>query len=121
MLSAWRSYLTPDSNPNKASRLSNLSNHFSTRYERDGKPEDLTQAIKHSQEAVNLIPDDNTDRAGYLYNFSNHLSTRYERDVKLEDLAQAFVWGGQHVNASTAHRHSDYVAASLQWNCSTFH
>ena len=48
MLSARRSYLTPDPNPSKASRLSNLSNYFSTRYERDGKLEDLTQVIKHS-------------------------------------------------------------------------
>ena len=89
MLSARRSHLTPDPNPNKASRLSNLS----TRYKRDGKPEDVTQVIKHSQEAVNLIPDGNTDRAGYLYNLSNHLSTRYKRDGKLKDLAQAIVWG----------------------------
>ena len=121
MISARRSYLKPDPNPNKASRLSNLSNHFSTCYERDSKPEDLTQVIKHSQEAVNLIPDGNTDRAGYLYNFSNHLSTRYERGGKLKDLAQAIVWGRQHMNASIAHRHSDYVAASLQWICSTIH
>ena len=118
-LSGFILYLTSDCNPNKASRISNLSNHFSTRYQRGGKPEDLTQVIKHSQEAINLISDSTTDRAGYLYSRSNHLSTRYESDGKLKQLAQAIVWGRQHRAASTAHCHSDYVAASLQWICST--
>lgn len=40
--------LTPDGSPDRAGRLNNLSNHLSTRYEREKKLEDLTQTIKYS-------------------------------------------------------------------------
>lgn len=39
--------LIPGGNPNRAGRLNNLSSHLSTRYEREGKLEDLTQAVEY--------------------------------------------------------------------------
>ena len=57
--------------------------------EEKGNLADLTQAIEHSQEAVDLNPAGNPNRAGYLNNLSNRLSTRYGREGNLADLAQA--------------------------------
>ena len=47
------------------------------------------QAIKCSQEAVDLTPVGNSDRAEQLNNLSGHLSMQYKREEKLEDLTQA--------------------------------
>lgn len=52
----------------------NLSIRLSTRYEREGKQEDLTWAIKYGQEAADLTPKENPDRAGYLNNLSSYLN-----------------------------------------------
>ncbi|MCJ1263069.1 Transcription elongation factor spt6 [Lobaria immixta] len=81
--------LTLISNPDRASRLNNLSSCLSTRYEREGKLEDLTQVIEYSQKTVDLTLVDNPDRATRLNNLSKRFITRYEREGKLGDLAQA--------------------------------
>ncbi len=39
--------LIPGGNSNRAGPLNNLSSHLSTRYEREGKLEDLTQAVEY--------------------------------------------------------------------------
>lgn len=47
--------LTPNGDPDRAGYLSNLSNRLSTRYEREGKLDDLTQAIERSEEAYKCL------------------------------------------------------------------
>lgn len=93
--------LTPDDNADRAGRLNNLSNHLSTRYEREEKLEDLTQTIKYSQEKADLISNDNPNRAALLNNFSIYLSTRYKREGKLEDLTQAIKYSQEVVDLTS--------------------
>ena len=91
----------PDGNPDRAGRLNNLSIYLSTRYKREGRLEDLTQAIKYSQKAVDLTPDGNPNRATLLNNLSNRLSTRYKREEKLEDLTQIIKYSQETVDLTS--------------------
>ena len=93
--------LIPAGNPDRAGYLNNLSIYLSTRYAREGKPEDLAQAIKHNQEAVDLTPIDNSTRADPLNNLSNLLSTRYESEQRLEDLNQAIKYSQEAVDLTS--------------------
>ena len=94
--------LTPAGNPHRARRLDNLSIHLRTRYETEGRPEDLDQAIEHSQEAVDLTPASNPDRVRYLSNLSDLLRTRYERVGWLKNLDQAIEHSQEAVNLTSA-------------------
>ena len=88
-------------NPDRAVYLNDLSFYLSTRYARQGKPEDLAQAIKYNQEAIDLTPIDNPTRATRLINLSNYLSTRYESEQRLEDLNQAIKYTQEAVDLTS--------------------
>ena len=88
-------------NPDRAVYLNDLSFYLSTRYARQGKPEDLAQAIKYNQEAIDLTPIDNPTRANQLINLSNYLSTRYESEQRLEDLNQAIKYTQEAVDLTS--------------------
>ena len=78
--------MTPDGNPNRAGRLNDLSSHLSTRYEREGKLENLTQAIKYSQEAVNRLLGLDSGKP-VEYSLSHHA---YPRASRIETCEHGF-------------------------------
>ncbi len=62
---------------------------LSTQYEEARKREDLDQAIKYGQDAVNLTPKGNPDQASrLLQNLTDVLSMRYIREGSHTDLEQ---------------------------------
>ncbi|MCJ1468162.1 hypothetical protein MMC07_006790 [Pseudocyphellaria aurata] len=93
--------LTPESDPDRAERLSNLSVFLIDRYGIEDKLNDLNQAIDHAQIAVNLTPESDPDRAGRLRSLSVFYYFRYEKRGKvgtLDDLNQAIEHGQAAVN-----------------------
>ena len=93
--------MTPADYPDRAGRLNNFSIYLITRYESEGRLEDLAQAIKHSQEALDLISTSNPERAELLYTLSKNLNTRYIREKRLEDLDQAIKCSQEAVNLTS--------------------
>ena len=93
--------MTSIENSNRVEYLNNLNSHLNTRYAREEKQKDLTQAIKYNQEVVDLTSVENFDRAGCLNNLNNHLSTRYEREGKQKDLTQAIEYSQEAVDLTS--------------------
>lgn len=85
--------LTPEGNSDRARYLGNLSICLSTRYEVEGKLDDINKATKYSQGAVILTPEGSSGQATCLNNLSNRLNLRYKREKKLDDINQAIKYG----------------------------
>lgn len=60
-----------------------------SRYRAQGREEDLEQALKWTQQAVDLTPEGSPDKASHLNNLGNRLSARYNRSGDLADLEAA--------------------------------
>lgn len=75
-----------EGDPNRATHLHILSTVLSTRYETEGKLDDLNRAIECSQDVVKQIPKENSSRARRLIYLSQGFSTRYEKEKKLDAL-----------------------------------
>ena len=86
-------------NPNRAGFLNSLGNHLSARYEREGNLEDLEQAIKYCQEAVDMTPLSKPDRADFLNSLGNHLSIQSRR--------------GQYININRYHHRFGDIHTSI--------
>lgn len=72
--------------PIEQRHLSNLSNSLSMRYQREGKKDDLNQAIEYSEDAVDLKFEEDPYRAQHINNLTNALRMRDEKEGKSEDL-----------------------------------
>ncbi|KAG8817354.1 hypothetical protein FRC19_011401, partial [Serendipita sp. 401] len=91
---------TPDSDPDKPSRLSNLGSSLLSRFKRLGNVDDLDSAIAQYQAAVNLTPDSHPDKPGLLSNLGGSLLTRFERLSNIDDLDSAIAQHQTAVNLS---------------------
>jgi hypothetical protein len=74
--------------PRAQCRLNNLGSGLRSRYARAGRLEDLEEAIRMYQEAVQRTPPDSSDLPSLLNNLGNGLSSRYARTGRLEHLAR---------------------------------
>ena len=79
---------------------------------------DLQEAIRVGQAAVDAIPEDHSDRATYLNNLGARLGDRYSRTGSLNDLQEAIRVGKAAVNAtpedhSNRARHLGNLGATL--------
>ena len=93
--------LTLVGNPDRAEYVNTYSIYLRTRYVREGKSEDLAQAIKHGWAAIDLRPTNDRDRARPLNNLSNYLGIRYTKEERLEDLNQAIKYSQEAVNLAS--------------------
>ncbi|KAG8811895.1 hypothetical protein FRC19_003508 [Serendipita sp. 401] len=82
---------TPDSHPDKPSRLSNLGTSLLRRFERLGNVDDLNSAIARHQAAVDLTPNGHPDKHLLLNNLGSSLLRRFERLGNVDDLDSATV------------------------------
>ncbi|KAG8823300.1 hypothetical protein FRC19_004231 [Serendipita sp. 401] len=80
---------TPDSHPDKPSRLNTLGNSLLVRFKRLGNLDDIEGAISRHQEAANLTPDGHPNKPSWLNNLGNSLLTRFERLGNLDDIEGA--------------------------------
>jgi acyl carrier protein phosphodiesterase len=90
--------ITSQGHPELASRVNNLGNWLSDRYERTGNLDDLQEAVRQTQQAVNTTPQDHPDLASRLNNLGNRYSDRYERIGNSSDLQEAVQLAQQVVN-----------------------
>jgi hypothetical protein len=72
----------------KAIRYNNLDNRLENLYTRTGNPEQLSEAIQSSREALRCTSDE-MFRASRLNNVAQRLIYRYERTMNLSDLNKA--------------------------------
>jgi tetratricopeptide (TPR) repeat protein len=79
---------TPDGDPERARRLSNLGHALRIRFERTGLDADLEQAIAAGRQAVDLTPAGHPDRPVMLLNLGSALQWRFERTGRPADLAE---------------------------------
>ncbi|KAG8837358.1 hypothetical protein FRC18_009412 [Serendipita sp. 400] len=80
---------TPDSDPDKPSRLNNLGNSLLRRFERLGNLDDLNSAIAQNQAAVNRTADGHPEKPIRLNNLGSSLLRRFERLGNVDDLNSA--------------------------------
>ncbi|KAJ6546219.1 CHAT domain-containing protein [Mycena vulgaris] len=83
--------LTPDSHPDKPSRLSNLAVSFVVRFERFGDLEDLSKSISMGEDAVCLTPDSHPDKPLRWSNLGGLFSHRFQQLGNLEDLNKSML------------------------------
>ncbi|KAJ5151471.1 Tetratricopeptide-like helical [Penicillium canariense] len=72
-----------------ASHLNNLANMLSARYDRTGNSDDLQNAVRHAQRAVDTTPEDHPGLPSWLNTLAINLLTRYNRAGDLNDLQNA--------------------------------
>jgi tetratricopeptide (TPR) repeat protein len=77
---------TPDDDPDRPGRLSNLSSVLRARFEQTRDPADLDAAITAAQAAADAAPDDDPERAVILANLANALYVRFAEAGHLTDL-----------------------------------
>ncbi|KAJ7199961.1 TPR-like protein [Mycena pura] len=78
--------LTPDGHPDTPSRLSNLGNSLSRRFERLGDLSDINKSVLMFEDAVKLTPDGHPDKPSRLSNLGSSLLGRFERLGDLSDI-----------------------------------
>jgi tetratricopeptide (TPR) repeat protein len=62
--------------------------HF-RRFERTGDMQDISEAIRHQQRAVQLTPDGHADLPSWLNNLGNSFLRRFERTGDMQDISEA--------------------------------
>jgi hypothetical protein len=85
------------------------------RFERQGRMDDLEEAIRTARRVVEVIPKDHEDLAALLHNLGNRLESRFERMGRMEDLEEAIQMALESwkcVNGVSFHR----VAAALPFD-----
>ncbi|WP_327749979.1 CHAT domain-containing protein [Streptomyces europaeiscabiei] len=87
----WESFAlaTPDDEPARPGRLSNLGFLLRARFSRDEDPRDLDAAIGHFENALSLAPADHPYRFMYQANFGSALLERFPRHGNTTDLDTA--------------------------------
>ncbi len=94
--------VVPDSHPDSAAILSNLSAALTTRFSWNGAMADLDAAVTAGRGAVAAAPDGHPDRAATLANLSVVLRERFDRTGTRPDLDDAIAAGEKAVYATTA-------------------
>ncbi|EJD02896.1 TPR-like protein [Fomitiporia mediterranea MF3/22] len=69
--------------------LSNLAHSLCTRFQQNGRPEELTEAIELRRAILECHPEGHPDRAMSLTNFALSLHTRFQQRGRSEDLDKA--------------------------------
>ena len=111
---------TPEDQPERPGRLSDLGAALITRYERFGALGDLREGIRRGEEAVAATPVDHPDRARVLSNLGAFLFIRFGRTGALEDLQQAIRRSEEAVAATPVdHPHRAAVLNNLGNHLST--
>ena len=108
----WSITCTPTDHPDVPGRLSNLGVALRIRFERDGRPEDLDQAVKAGLAAVAVDAAVHRDRGGHLYNAAGHLNLRFRRGGSLVDLDQAIGLFEQAVTATRPGQDAHFMMVS---------
>ncbi|KAL4760965.1 CHAT domain-containing protein [Aspergillus foveolatus] len=91
---------TPNTHPDYARRVDNISIYLTSRYERVGNLQDLEAAITNSSTAVSATPDEHPDHAVRLNNLSIHLASHYERTGNFQDLEAVILYANRAVTAT---------------------
>lgn len=94
---------TPDNDPDRAARLSNLCLSYRLRSDRYGDRADLDHAIAAGEASVSARPGRDA-RAGCLANLADSLHARFERDGAATDLESALT-AYQLASAAASHGH----------------
>ena len=67
--------------------LSNLGNSLSSRFDKTGDMQNISDAIQHLQRAVQLTPDGDADFPLRLSNLGDALSSRFGRTGAMDDIS----------------------------------
>lgn len=93
---------TVSTNPpeHKSCQLSNLAKEMFSAYQQTGLIDDLHQAIKYGEEAVEATPPDHHHLANHLAALASHLKTRFERAADIDDIYNAITNAERAVKAT---------------------
>ncbi|KAF2809498.1 uncharacterized protein BDZ99DRAFT_571301 [Mytilinidion resinicola] len=89
----------PESHPDRAITSHRLSNTYWHRFNSLGNLDDLKEAVKYEEEALETLRDNDCKRPLRLYSFAKMLKTRYERTEDIEHLEQSLIWYEQAVES----------------------
>ncbi|KAJ7856782.1 CHAT domain-containing protein [Mycena leptocephala] len=112
--------LTPDGHPEKPSRLNNLGNSLSRRFERLGDLSDINKSVLMSEDAVQLTPDGHPDKASLLNNLGTSLLGRFEWLGDLSDINKSVLMSEDAVQL-TPDGHPDKPSRLSNLGNSLFH
>lgn len=83
------------------------------RYEAQGAPHDLDEAVTLGRQVMDALPPDHPDRWPAVDEFATYLGKRFRSTDRLDDIAEAISLGRQVVAASPQPRHVNNLGAWL--------